>query len=141
MCTCGDAHICLDIPAAFEQPLHHRLLSLHRICQRASGQPPWPRSHGHAIPVIGGRARPLDDSQGAGCLWTDVAANSAEEPFLPPTATGGQAPARPSGHRQRSPEESPPPPPTPKFPRSAFFSHLIPTHPPGFIRSHDFLLT
>lgn len=48
---------------------------------------------------------PLSDSQRTRFLWTDRAANSTEEQFLPQTATGGQAHARASRSRQMSPDK------------------------------------
>lgn len=109
MCACGCAHICLDIQAAFEQPLHQRLVVLHRQCQLASGQQPPQWSYGQPDPC--GRISdkkhtwPLSDSQRTRFLWTDRAANSTEEQFLPQTATGGQTHARPSCGRQMSPDK------------------------------------
>lgn len=99
----------LDIPAAFEQPLHQRLVALHRQCQLASGQQPPQWSYGQPDPC--GRISdkkhtwPLNDSQGSRFLWTDKAANSTEEQFLPQTATGGQTHARPRRSCQMSPDE------------------------------------
>lgn len=49
---------------------------------------------------------PQSDSQDIRFLWTDMAANSTEEPFLPQTATGGQAHARRSRGCQMSPDKS-----------------------------------
>lgn len=101
--------MCLDIQAAFEQPLHQRLVVLHRQCQLASGQQPPQWSYGQPDPC--GRISdkkhtwPLSDSQGPRFLWTDTAANSTEEQFLRRTATGGQAHARPSRGCQMSPDE------------------------------------
>lgn len=106
ICVRARAH--LDIQAAFEQPLHQRLVLLHRQCQLASGQQPPQWSYGHPHPC--GRISdkhthtcPLCDSQRVRFLWTDGAANSTEEPCRPHTATGGQAHARPSRGRQMSP--------------------------------------
>lgn len=128
----------LDIRAAFEQPLHQRLVALHRQCQLASGQqsPQW--SYGQPDPC--GRISDkkhtwlLSDSQGTRFLWTDEAANSTEEQFLSQTATGGQAHARLSRSHQMSPDK-----------RRVRASHgplsflvaLCPVyHLPGFIQSH-----
>lgn len=99
----------LDIQAAFEQPLHQRLVVLHRQCQLASGQQPpqWSYGQPHPCGRISDKKHtwPLSDSQRTRFLWTDRAANSTEEQFLPLTATGGQAHARPSRGRQMSPDK------------------------------------
>lgn len=55
--------------------------------------------------VIKKHTWPLSDSQCTRFLWTDEAANSTEEQFLPQTATGGQAHARPCPSCQMSPDE------------------------------------
>lgn len=105
----GPCAPCLDIQAAFEQPLHQRLVALHRQCQLASGQQPPQWSYGQPDPCGGISDKkhtwPLTDSQGTRFLWTDRAANSTEERLFPRTATGGQAHARLSRCRQMSPDE------------------------------------
>ncbi|MED6273369.1 hypothetical protein CHARACLAT_005647 [Characodon lateralis] len=123
VCPCGCMHVCLDIQAAFEQPLHQRLVLLHRQCQLASGQQPLQWSYGQPHPC--GRisdkkhTQPLSDSQRTRFLWTDRAANSTEKLPLPQTATGGQAHARLSCVRQMSPDESQGQSKAPKSPRRA----------------------
>lgn len=108
--ACLRVCVCLDIEAAFEQPLHQRLVVLHRQCQLASGQQPpqWSYGQPHPCGRISDKKHtwPLSDSQRTRFLWTDRAANSTEEQFLPQTATGGQAHARPSRGRQMSPDKS-----------------------------------
>lgn len=111
-CTCGYVHICLDIQAAFEQPLHQCLVALHR---HSVSLPQGSSLHtGHmdnSIPVVelvikkNKHTWPLSDSQGTRFLWTDMAANNTEEQLLPQTATGGRAHARPRRSRQTRPDK------------------------------------
>lgn len=92
------------------------------------------------VPVMGRHTRPPDDSQGTRFLWTDVAANSTGERFLPRTATGGQAHARPSGRRQMSPDESERAAVAgAQTPREPFLQPVVP--PPGTVQSRDPALT
>lgn len=107
--ACAHVYTCTFV-LIFKQHLSSHYINVWSLYTEYVSSPRGSSLHsGHMdnpIPVMKKHTRPLNDSQGTRFLWTDVAANSIEERFLPQTATGGQTHARPSRHRQMSPDES-----------------------------------